>query len=224
MSNIIAIGDIHGSAEWRNIVEENNDAMVVFLGDYLDPYGPYNRYDILNNLADIIEYKRNNMQRVVLLLGNHDLHYINYDIQICTRYNIKLAEVAGLLFNYNFNLFQYAYQINNIVFTHAGISHQWFEFDFKGDINRNIAEQLNNPTNEQLVKLFQIGSARGGGLDIKGGIFWADSSELSDPLHGFTQVVGHNRVPYIMEFKYTNDNKIIFCDCLGDGMYFKTNI
>ena len=38
MSNIIAIGDIHGSAEWRNIVEENNDAMVVFLGDYLDPY------------------------------------------------------------------------------------------------------------------------------------------------------------------------------------------
>lgn len=55
MSNIIAIGDIHGSAEWRNIMEENNDAMVVFLGDYLDPYGPYNRYDILNNLADIIE-------------------------------------------------------------------------------------------------------------------------------------------------------------------------
>lgn len=164
------------------------------------------------------------MQRVVLLLGNHDLHYINYDIQICTRYNIKLAEVAGLLFNYNFNLFQYAYQINNIVFTHAGISHQWFEFDFKGDINRNIAEQLNNPTDEQLMKLFQIGSARGGDPDIKGGIFWADSSELSDPLHGFTQVVGHNRVPYIIEFKYANDNKIIFCDCLGDGMYFKTNI
>lgn len=83
---------------------------------------------------------------------------------------------------------------------------------------------MNNPTDEQLVKLFQIGAARGGDPDIKGGIFWADSSELSDPLHGFTQVVGHNRVPYIMEFKYANDNKIIFCDCLGDGMYFKTNI
>ena len=108
MSNIIAIGDIHGSAKWRDIVEENNDATVVFLGDYLDPYGPYNRDDILNNLAEIIEYKRNNMQRVILLLGNHDLHYINYDIQICTRYNIQLAEIAGLLFNYNYNLFQYA--------------------------------------------------------------------------------------------------------------------
>lgn len=83
---------------------------------------------------------------------------------------------------------------------------------------------MNNPTDEQLVKLFQIGSARGGDPDIKGGIFWADSSELSDPLHGFTQVVRHNRVPYIMEFKYANDNKIIFCDCLGDRMYFKTNI
>lgn len=224
MSNIIAVGDIHGSAKWRDIVEENNDATVVFLGDYLDPYGPYNRDDILNNLAEIIEYKRNNMQRVILLLGNHDLHYINYDIQICTRYNIQLAEIAGLLFNYNYNLFQYAYQVNNIIFTHAGISNQWFECDFKGDIKRNIAEQLNNPTDEQLVKMFQIGATRGGDPDMNGGIFWADYSELSDPLHGFTQVVGHNRVPYVMEFEYANDNKILFCDCLEDGMYFKVNV
>lgn len=124
MSNIITIGDIHGSAKWRDIVTDNNETIIVFLGDYLNPYGSYDCDDILNNLADIIDYKRNNMERVILLLGNNDLHYMNDDHQICTRYDIRLAEVAGLLFNSNNNLFQYAYQVNNIVFTHAGISYQ----------------------------------------------------------------------------------------------------
>ena len=32
------IGDIHGRDAWRQLVRE--DAVNVFLGDYLNPYGP----------------------------------------------------------------------------------------------------------------------------------------------------------------------------------------
>ena len=52
-----------------------------------------------------------------------------------------------------------------------------------------------------------------------GGIFWADIEELTDPLHGFTQIVGHNRVKEITEYNGTHNNKIIFCDCLWNNNY-----
>lgn len=74
MNKVIAIGDIHGSTKWRNIIDGNKDAQIVFLGDYLDPYVEYDCDEILDNLIEIIDFKRNNKDRVVLLLGNHDLH------------------------------------------------------------------------------------------------------------------------------------------------------
>lgn len=224
MNKITAIGDVHGSTKWRDIVNSNKDSKIVFLGDYLDPCGRYDVDEILYNLISIIEFKRNNMDRVVLLLGNHDLHYISSEVEPCTRFDVHLAHRAESLFKGNIRLFQYAYQMNNIIFTHAGISHRWFEKNFKGNISHNIAEQLNNPANKQLETLYYIGEARGGESGRIGGIFWADRSELKDPLHGFTQVVGHNRVEDIIELVYPDDNKIIFCDCLENGKYFEMHI
>lgn len=224
MNKIIAIGDVHGSTKWRDIVNGNKDSRIVFWGDYLDPYGTYDAGEILDNLIAIIDFKRNNMDSVVLLLGNHDLHYISSEAEPCTRFDIHLADKAESLFMENIRLFQYAYQMNNIIFTHAGISHRWFEKNFKGNISHNIADQLNNPDDEQIEALFCVGEARGGESGRIGGIFWADRFELKDPLHGFTQVVGHNRVQNITEMAYTNDNKIIFCDCLGKGKYCELHI
>lgn len=224
MNKVIAIGDIHGSTLWRDIVEENKDAIIVFMGDYLDPYEEYDCDGILDNLADIIDFKCNNRERVILLLGNHDLHYFIESANISTRYDSRIAKRARLLFNDNCNLFQYAYQVNRIIFTHAGISQKWFDNDFKGNISHNIAEQLNNPKDEQIEALYRVGTKRGGDDGCIGGIFWADRSELTDPLHGFTQVVGHNRVNDITKLVYFDDNRIIFCDCLNNGKYFKINI
>ena len=224
MNKVIALGDIHGSTKWRNIVDGNKDAQIVFLGDYLDPYVEYDCDEILDNLIEIIDFKRNNKDRVVLLLGNHDLHYISSDAEICTRFDFRIARKAGILFIENFKLFQYAFQLKDIIFTHAGISQRWFEKDFKGNIEHNIADQLNNPTDNQIEALCRIGAGRGGEEGRVGGIFWADRSELKDPLHGFTQVVGHNRVEDITKWVYPDDNKIIFCDCLENGKYFEMQI
>ena len=116
-------------------------------------------------------------------------------------------------------MFQYAFQDGEYLFTHAGVSQLWFDYDFCGDASRSVAEQLNNPAADQMPALLRVGYVRGGRRGDTGGIFWADKSELEDPLHGFTQIVGHNQVAEVTEHTGPGGGKIVFCDCLRNGLY-----
>lgn len=220
MKPIVAIGDVHGLTQWRRIAEEHADSTIVFLGDYLDPYECMSRGRLLANLRDIVSLKRGRMDSVVLLLGNHDLHYFCERALPGSRYDIQIEHEARLLFRSNMELFCNAYQRGSLIFTHAGIQHRWFVDDFKGDLTKPIAPQLNNPHEWQLEALLRPGWARGGRPGDRGGIFWADMTELTDPLHGYTQIAGHNRVDDITERCGNHDNKIIFCDCLRNGKVY----
>lgn len=219
MKPTIAIGDIHGLDYWKGIVENHSGCRFVFLGDYLDPYEYIPHNLLLSNLCDIIELKRNRQLDIILLLGNHDLHYFCSDSCISSRFDYQIADKASRIFIENFHLFQYAYQEGDKIFTHAGISNEWFENDFHGDIRKPIPEQLNIPTDNQVASLCRIGQVRGGQTGNLGGIFWADKKELDDPLHGFTQIVGHNKVNEVTEQAGKFNNKIIFCDCLWNERY-----
>lgn len=217
---IVAIGDIHGLDYWRAIVERHPDCLTVFLGDYLDPYDAIPRSALLDNLRAIIDLKKSRPDDVVLLLGNHDMHYFNPYARMGTRFDFGICKEASSLFLENLHLFRYAYQEGNKVFTHAGISQWWWQDDFHGDDTCPIAEQLNHPTEEQMGALCRVGYARGGEFGRHGGIFWADSSELWNPLHGYTQIVGHNPVPEITTREGDEGAKIVFCDSLRYGNYF----
>lgn len=224
MKPIIAIGDIHGRSDWRPIAESHlSDYCIVFLGDYLDPYEFIPHQELLANLRALLTLKKKAPDDVILLLGNHDVHYFNPDAPVSSRFDFPIKEKVCPLFMENRHLFQYAYQEGNKLFTHAGVSQEWFEQDFQGDISRPIAEQLNHPAEHQIAALYRVGQARGGKLHARGGIFWADIQELDDPLHGFTQIVGHNRVKDITVRKGTHENEIIFCDCLRQGKYYDFN-
>ena len=75
---LIALGDTHGRTLWKQIVEKNQDAdKIVFIGDYFDTHDNVSVDQQIENFKDIIEFKKNNMEKVVLLLGNHDFHYLN---------------------------------------------------------------------------------------------------------------------------------------------------
>ena len=222
--SIVAIGDVHGLDYWKNVVDEHQDCNIVFLGDYLDPYGYIEREKLIGNLYDIIDLKRSRPEDVILLLGNHDMHYFCNDIETGTRFDYFMSDKISRIFRENRDLFQYAYQAGNRIFTHAGISQEWWDNDFHGDISRPIAEQLNQPDETQIRALCSVGELRGGAIGSRGGIFWADRGELSNPLHGFTQIVGHNRVADVLEHKGENDNKIVFCDCLWQGKYLYVDV
>ena len=215
----IAIGDVHGLDLWRDVVEAHPECRVVFLGDYLDPYGYVPREKLLENLRSIIELKRDRPEDVILLLGNHDLHYFCEDACVGTRFDMEIAKAASWMFLNNIGLFQYAFQDGEYLFTHAGVSQLWFDYDFCGDAERSVAEQLNNPAADQVAALLRVGYARGGRACDTGGIFWADKSELEEPLYGFTQIVGHNRVAEVTEHTGPGGGKIVFCDCLRNGLY-----
>jgi hypothetical protein len=208
----LILGDIHGSTFWKTAVAENPDCRYVFLGDYLDGKNPAENLENLDelnaelaNLQEIIKFKKYNPQNVILLLGNHDLLHLEYET------NEKVSRV----FRENRSLFQNAFQIDNIIFTHSGFIQRWFVEDFGGDLTRNIAEQLNNPTAEQYDALLQFGNQT-----VRSGIFMAGIVELYYPLQNFVQIVGHNQVPDIKDVSI-NGGRIIFCDCLWNGHYLK---
>jgi hypothetical protein len=213
------IGDIHGLGYWKDIVNAHPNCRIIFLGDYLDPYKYVSRTFLFDNLQAIIQLKIERPDDIILLLGNHDLHYFCSDILPGSRFDMSIAEQASNVFRENIALFQYVFQEDKRIFVHAGISHQWFVEDFKGDLNGDIGYQLNHPTDDQVPALCRVGRLRGGYKGDIGGIFWADIDELDDPLHGYTQIVGHNRVGEVTEKVGQNDNKIVFCDCLYNGNY-----
>ena len=112
----LIIPDVHGREFWREPVKEvleKTNARVVFLGDYLDPYPndfDHNHYknqaiDVFN---EIINLKKENKDRITLLLGNHDLGY-RFDLYICDcRTDYHNYERIRNLFIENKNIFQLA--------------------------------------------------------------------------------------------------------------------
>ncbi len=228
MKPIIAIGDVHGLFLWTHIVQQMDKFRFVFLGDYLDPYTPIDPELLCSNLSAIIKLKKEYPEDVTLLIGNHDIHYIYDDAPRSSRYNPDIAEEARKLFTQDISLFQNAYQEGKTLFTHAGVSQEWFDGDFHGDVTKSIADQLNNPTEEQRRSLYRIGPLRGGrfgpfGGDF-GGIYWADIDELTNPLHGFQQIVGHNRVRSPKVRIGQEGGKIVFCDCLWTDEYYQVEL
>ncbi len=220
---IIAIGDVHGLDSWKNIIEKHNDCHIVFLGDYCDPYNPrQSPAEVVDNLKEIITYKQENEARVTLLLGNHDVHYFDKRAAIGSRYNSRIAGEVRELFVNNRELFICAYEEENLLFTHAGVSQGWYIEEFSTIID-HVADRLNHPEQYgcDASALYYCGYMRGGSHK-HGGIYWADDTELSVPLEGYIHIVGHNRKSDITvhaSYIESGESGIIFCDSLFNGNY-----
>lgn len=214
---IIVIGDIHGESCWKEIVERHPGEKYIFLGDYCDPYNQdLFEDDVLNNLSQIIKFKQEHRDNVILLLGNHDMQYIDDTAELCSRYMVRINNEIEELFKENKDSFQKIHSEGDLLFTHAGISQNWFNTNFANMDKGDILEIINNHDNAGV--LHHCGKARGGRMPY-GGIFWADKNEMCNPLNGFIQIVGHTRVPDISLKCIDENTAIFFCDCLAMGKY-----
>ena len=122
------IGDIHGRTCWKQLVRE--DSVNIFVGDYFDPYDYLTYEQLLQNFADIIAFKQQHPE-TVLLYGNHDLHYLTsgeqasrYDYLHANDYRQVLTDAAE-----HFHGVAYAIGGHTLV-THAGVSKPWYEKEF----------------------------------------------------------------------------------------------
>ena len=208
-----SIGDIHGRDTWKEMVKNNKVEKWIFLGDYCDSFDKSDE-DIKSNLISIINFKKNNIDDVVLLLGNHDVMYVNHPNYIdkyrCSGYRTQMHFDLYDIFYQNKNMFQYAYSYKDHLWTHAGVQHDWFVNKFKGDLNKDIADQLNNPiSREQFATMFDVGHARGGRNNC-GGPLWCDFNELKKPLKNVNQIVGHTHRNEIFYYQNKNYNASVY--------------
>lgn len=219
---IISIGDIHGRPYWKAINFSLYDK-VVFNGDYLDSYY-WNDNQILENFYDIMQLKKDNVEKVTLLLGNHDIQYYFLNEGFgCSGYRPTMAMSLNEAFKGNRDLFQVAFQIKNYLWTHAGVSNGWFKYNKKeiDDFQErfdcvNLADTFNKMLQAKENRLLhQVGKKRQGYYPY-GGITWADRKETSnDYLDGYHQIVGHTPINTITKFG-DDESSIRYIDVLDE--------
>ena len=125
---ILTFGDIHGRGIWKDVIDKegiDNLDLIIFLGDYFS-----SREDIPvdlqeENFRHIVEFKNMYPDKVVLLRGNHDMEACKYYWAECyPSHHSKWVYENKEWFLENT---QWVLQIDDVVFSHAGITKRWYE-------------------------------------------------------------------------------------------------
>ena len=209
MPKYIIIPDVHGRPFWMDAVRDVPNTPVIFLGDYLDPYDYEGipREEVFPRFEKIIDLKRKFPDSVTLLLGNHDLHYVDRKLE-GGRFDIIHARRNRKAILDNADLFDLAQVVTvgatKLLFTHAGLQAGWLArhrelFDLGGD--KNLADCLNEPWHDQsrrpglLKALGDIPYSRFGRCRY-GSPIWNDVDDFVDgreELPGYCQIFGHSQ-------------------------------
>lgn len=219
MNKIIVLGDIHGRTIWKQIVEKEQDAdKIVFIGDYFDTKEDINNIQQLSNFKEIIEYKKQNSDKVVLLTGNHDFHYLPTSQQTYSGYQHwakwDFGEVLSQAVK-NEDI-QMCFKHGEYLMTHAGITKTWTTAN-NIDLN-NIDESINDLFKYQPNQFeFTMGKWRDQyGDDITQTPIWVRPTSLRrDGLDNYIQIVGHT-----MQDNIQINKNIILIDTLGTSQEY----
>jgi len=192
---IVCIGDIHGKDIWKKIVDKEKDAgLIIFMGDYWDSF-TISTKDQIKNYKEILEYKKNNLDKVILLIGNHDYHYFRFSGEQCSGYQ-KDGGFIDLMNQESSGYLQMCYDHGGYLFTHAGVTKTWCKNN-KIDMD-NISKSINNLFKENTLstqKAFKFtpdSKHDNYGNSITQPPIWVRPESLeSDSIEGFVQVVGH---------------------------------
>ena len=210
---VLILPDIHGRSFWKESVEKHLDDCdkIIFLGDYMDPYG-YEKIDYseaMSNFVQIINFADKHDDKVILLLGNHDAHYISGEAERSSRFSLWHSREIRAIFKDDISLFKIAaeFTINKerFLFTHAGVVSSWYD-KYKNKIGELSADNLNKLITGKADNydiLTEVGRIRGG-WNICGGPLWADVVEHIEnkPIDGIYQIFGHTQLkddPYITD-------------------------
>lgn len=228
MSQIVVLGDIHGRPIWKDIIEKESPEQVIFLGDYVSTHENYTEQEQVDNFEEIIEYKRNH-PNTIMLRGNHDLQHLGYHWAQCSGYFPKVAKLMEEWKQTYLANTQWLYIIDNTVFSHAGISRVWLREEMGIDPD-NLTNDILNDINK-LEPSEKFGFTSRDRWDIYGEspyqpLTWIRPNTLVDVMiPGYNQVVGHT-----VSYKVFNprevehlDNDLWLCDALSNGWYLTIN-
>ena len=214
MNKIIVIPDVHGRTFWEKVLN-NSENPIIFLGDYTDPYDyeGITHEEAIENFKNITKFARAN-PNVVLLFGNHDLHYLHSGWS-CSRYSSKHKYQYKDIFLANRDLFRMACKVDNYLFTHAGISKDWVERN-ELSFDEDPVVMLDRAYQENPDIFMQYGRARGWGGYETGSPIWCDLEEHNheEPVYNdLIQVFGHTQLeeePFITDYLMCLDCRKVF--------------
>ncbi len=188
MKNLI-IPDVHGRTFWKDAINKHLSDVdkIIFLGDYLDPYSweKINRLDAIKSFKEIVDFKKENMDKLILLLGNHDLQYWDDHFFTLSRYDSINSIEIERLFTENRPLFSLVHEekINGkkYLFSHGGLMNSWVN-SHMNIIKRLTIDNLNNLlySRDGILILCDVSKYRTKGGYNVGSIVWSDVREKFD--------------------------------------------
>lgn len=196
----LVLGDIHG--HWntlKQIYDLENPDEVIILGDYFDSFSGTtdSMTECFNNILALQkEHKENKAGDFILLLGNHDFHYLS-QMERYSGYNWHYATWAEMKLRQAVEekLIKVAHidKVNKTIYSHAGVTNTWLrnsklddvDLEFINEVNQNcLCHKGNDPY----------------GNDFTNGPLWVRPEALLCDIYEdnegytWTQIVGHTHI------------------------------
>lgn len=227
----VILGDTHGTDFWKKIINFEKPDRVIFVGDYFDSFDIPPQKQI-ENFKDILEYKKSGGAEVILLIGNHDHHYLKYVGNSGTSgYKPEIAFQAGELLEQA--ELKMAYHFRNILITHAGLSHIFMNKHFPNYDVKNVGDDLNQLFyHKPLVFSFNTQALDPYGDDDFQSPIWIRQNSLmranknTELRENYIQVFGHTMTSKVDTKGHHTGGKYYCIDSLstsGEYMYVVDN-
>lgn len=232
---LLIVPDVHGRDFWRKPVLSHPDMPVVFLGDYLDQYGEEHIHDdqAISIFKEIIALKRARPESVHVLLGNHDMAYVDPRIG-CGRHKWLDEYAIKRIYKDADDCFDLAYDQliggKRFLFSHAGVSMGWLSLHKDIFSGMPMCAELfdlmykSSELRDRMIDaLTDVSMARWGQSKF-GSMIWSDVQEMMLPqmqLPGFVQVFGHSKQEIepccLKDQAYCLDcRRVFYIDSAGD--------
>lgn len=210
----IVLGDIHGRTDWKRIVDQPFDK-VVFIGDYVDTHENITGLQQVENLREIIAFKQQNLDKVILLVGNHDYQYWpGIEGELYSGFQPAMKNT----FRYEFETYEKSFQMchvqDNIIFSHAGFTETFVEQKIGTFSEKNVNDVFKYKP--QSFKFYYFDRSGCGDHPNQSCIWVRPQSLMRDHLSGdWKQIVGHTTQKNIAPRSYNETkDKFWFIDTL----------
>lgn len=217
---IVVFGDIHGRLTWYDIIQKEQPDKVIFLGDYVSTHDDITAEQQLSNLEDILNYKIDNPEQVIMLRGNHDTQHLGYAWAECSGFD---PVVYKHMCNYEFKnkfldntkwIHLEEFGDEKYIFAHAGITHEWLQY------TKLVLDEINDMEPCPRFGFIQTDPFDSYGTSPEQSCVWVRPATLFEcAIEGYNQVVGHTPVETIRNYDMINGKKLWLCDSLGYNNY-----
>ncbi len=208
---VIAIWDIHWRSCWENMKKYDADHLV-FIWDYFDTHENISSYEQIENFKRILEFKKSFKDKVTLLIWNHDFHYFGTNNRYGWYQHLNATDIRiELNIAIRDNLLVFSKIIDNVVYTHAGVTKTWLSEVAEFDGRTDLEDFINNLP----YSCFEILPSKVSKSwdDIYQSPIWVRPKSLIDDKIDKKQVVWHTNAKSVFS---SEDKKVLFIDILED--------